>query len=112
MEMCVTAFGLFSSQPAYQRIINTTLQDINNADSFVDDVCQFDRSFDEMVSTPHQGLQKCREFSLQMRTEKCKFGYYEIDFVGYQISKEGLSLIQSRILAILCNSSRLFYWYG
>ena len=45
MEMCITVFGLCNSQPTYQRIINTTLQDIINAESLVDDVavCQIVR---------------------------------------------------------------------
>ena len=45
MEMCITVFGLCNSQPTYQRIINTTLQDIINAESLVDDVavCQIFR---------------------------------------------------------------------
>ena len=58
-----------------------------------------------MLSTLKQTLDKLRAAHLQMRTDKCMFGYNEIDYVGYHISSDGLSPIRSNIEAILSFSA-------
>ena len=50
-EMCVTGYGLCNSQSTYQRIVEETLQGVDNASSFVDDVNTFNATFDEMLTT-------------------------------------------------------------
>lgn len=100
-EMCVTVFGLCSSQPTYQRIMDNTLDGVKNADSFVDDVNTYNDSFQNMLITLCELLERFRKAKLQMRTDKCKFGYSEIDFVGYHISSTVMSPIIENIDAIL-----------
>ena len=99
-EMCVTGYGLCNSQATYQRIMDDTLSGLENTASFIDDVNTFNNTFDDMLTTLRQTLDRLRAAKLQMRTEKCKFGYTEIDYVGYHISSKGLSPIQANIEAI------------
>ena len=47
--MCVTAYGLCNSQPTYQRIMDEALVDLKQVDSFVDNVCQYSSTLDEMM---------------------------------------------------------------
>ena len=54
-----------------------------------------------MLVTLRPTLDRLRSAHLQMRIDKCKFGYREIDYVGYHISGNGLSPIQGNVDAIL-----------
>ena len=99
-EMCVTGYGLCNSQSTYQRIVDETLQGVNNASSFVDDVNTHNSTFDDMLTTLRETLERLRAAHLQMRIDKCKFGYFDIDYVGYHISAAGVSPIQANVEAI------------
>ena len=43
---------------------------------------------------------KLREANLQLRADKCKFGYYDIDFVGLHLSRNGVEPISENVDAI------------
>ena len=75
MEMCVTAYGLCNSQATCQRIMDKTLDGIEGAEGFVDDVFEFSPTFKGVLEVIRAVLQKFREAQLQMRIDKCKFGY-------------------------------------
>ena len=40
---------------------------------------------------------KLREANLQLRADKCKFGYYDIDFVGVHLSENGVEPIRENV---------------
>ena len=100
-EMCVTGYGLCNCQATYQRMMDKALEGVNNAASFVDDVSTYNESFEEMLVTLRQTLERLRAANLQMRIDKCMFGYEEIDYVGYHISSDGLSPIYDNVKDIL-----------
>ena len=100
-EMCVTGYGLCNSQATYQRVMDKALDGVDSAASFVDDVSTFNASFEEMLVTLRETLERLRAANLQMRCDKCKFGYTEIDYVGYHISSQGLSPIYDNVKAVL-----------
>ena len=43
---------------------------------------------------------KLREANLQLRADKCKFDYYDIDFVGLHLSENGVEPIRKNVDAI------------
>ena len=100
-EMCVTGYRLCNSQATYQRVMDKAFDGVDSAASFVDDVSTFNASFEEMLVTLRETLERLRAANLQMRCDKCKFGYTEIDYVGYHISSQGLSPIYDNVKAIL-----------
>ena len=97
LEMCVTGYGLCNSQATYQRIIDETTKDVENTESFVDDVISHTVTFQKHLVILRQYLMKLREANLQLRTDKCKFGYSEVDFVGLHVSEKGVSPIPTSI---------------
>ena len=101
MEMCVTAYGQCNSQATYQRIMDKTLNGIEGAERFVDDVCEFSPTFKVMLEVIKAVLQRFRKAQLQMHIDKCKFGYQEVDFVGHHISGNGVAPIADNVKAIL-----------
>ncbi len=99
-EMNVMAFGLCNSQATYQRLADKALTDEPNADSFVDDVLAHNSSFGLHLVTLENVFKQFRKSNLQMRKDKCKFGYYELDYVGHHLSSKGYQPISEHIQTI------------
>ena len=95
--MCATAYGLRNSQVTYQRIIDNVTKDVEQTESFMDDVVSHTKSFEQMLGQLFLNL---REANLQLRADKCKFGYYDIDFVGLHLSGNGAKPIRENVDAI------------
>ena len=118
LEMCVTAYGLCNSQATYQRIIDNVTEDVEQTESFVDDFASHTQSFQEMLVVLRQLFMKLREANLQLRADKCKFGYYDIDFVGLHLSGNGVEPIRENVDAITDfpvptkKRTRKISWYG
>ena len=72
-EMNVLAFGLCNSQATYQRTMDKTFEDVTEVDSFIDDVIQYAKGFDDMLSTLREVFTRFQENNLQMRVDKCRF---------------------------------------
>ena len=86
LEMCVTAYGFCNSQATYQRVMDKTLEGIEGADSFVDDILQHSYDFEIMLMILGSIFMRLREANLQMRIDKCKFGYSSVEFCGYTVT--------------------------
>ena len=88
-EMLVMPFGLCNSQATYQRLMDHTLTGLEFVESFVDDSLIFSRTFREHMEHVKEVLLRLRYAGIQLRSEKCRFGYTEIDFLGHHITSEG-----------------------
>ena len=101
MEMCVTAYGLCNSQATYQQIMDKTLDGTEGAEGFVDNACEFSPTFKGMLEVIRTVLQRFRKEQLQMRIDKCKFGYREVEIIGHHISGDGVAPIADNVKAVL-----------
>ena len=90
LEMNVMAFGLCNSQATYQRMMDTILEEIEEVDSFVDDVVQYSKNFADMLKTLRRVFQRFRDTDMQMRMDKCCFGYRSVEFCGYVVTHKGI----------------------
>ena len=82
-------FGLTNSHSTYQRSIDTALRSATNSLPYVDY-----RSVHSATMTAHlqdlrSTLECYRRASMQLRRDKCRIGYSEIEFVGNVITAEG-----------------------
>ena len=100
LEMCVTAYGLCNSQATYQTIVDNVTEGVEQTESFVDDVASHTQSFEEMLVVLRHLFMKLREANLQLIADKCKFGYYDVDFVGLHLSGNGVEPIRENVDAI------------
>ena len=82
-------FGLINSGSTYQRLMDETLKLVDRADPYVDDICVHSMDFEGHLSDLKATLEALRKANVQLRRDKCTFGYSEGEFVGHIISKEG-----------------------
>ena len=82
-------FGSINSGSTYQRLMGETLRSIDRADPYVDDVCVHSSGFGEHLIDLKAILRALREANIQLRRDKCRFGYSKGEFVGHKVSKDG-----------------------
>ena len=60
-------------------MMDTILEEIEEVDSFVDDVVQYSKNFADMLKTLRVS-QRFRDTDMQMRMDKWCFGYRSVEF--------------------------------
>ena len=93
-------FGLCNSQATYQRALDRTLKDVTNAEGFVDDTIIHSKDYTTHLSHLDRTLSALSKAGIQLRADKCKFAYREVQFLGHLISKAGRRALPSTLLRI------------
>lgn len=93
-------FGLCNSQATYQRAIDNILKEATNAEAFVDDIVVHSRDFELHLNHLDHTLRRLAKAGIQLRLDKCKFAYREVQFLGHRISGEGRQPLPDTLLRI------------
>ena len=101
MEMCVTGYGLCNSHATYQRLIDELTEPVPHTEGFIDDVNNNTKSFEQMMSDLRLLFTRLREYNLQIRADKCYFGYFEMDYLGFHVTSEGISPVADMVKDLL-----------
>lgn len=99
-EMNVLAFGMTNAPAAYQRIHDAALRGLSHSSAYVDDACTYSASFEAHLDHVRDLLRAYRAAGLQLKKQKCKFGYTEVDFAGVNLSASGIRPVSSNVDAI------------
>lgn len=85
-------FGLVNAPSVFQRTINKILSDakIKYAIVYMDDILIPSRSFQEGIQRLEEVLALLREGGLTLKLGKCNFFQNNIDFLGFEVSAEGI----------------------
>ena len=88
-EMLVMPFGLCNAPATFQRVMDRALYRVPHVESYVDDILIFSPDFDAHLSHLREVLKHLQAAGLQLRKEKCQFGFSSVEFLGHRISFEG-----------------------
>lgn len=85
-------FGLANAPAVFQRTINLVLGNLryNIALAYMDDILVPSRSFEEGIERLEIVLQRFREAGLTLKPQKCYFFQNHVDYLGFEISQEGV----------------------
>uniref|UniRef100_A0A803SM11 ribonuclease H n=1 Tax=Anolis carolinensis TaxID=28377 RepID=A0A803SM11_ANOCA len=102
-ESLVMNYGLSGAPATFQHFVNDIFQDY--LDRFLiiylDDFLVFSRSQSEHEKHVRMVLQRLRDHGLYAKLEKCAFDLQEVDFLGYRVSPQGLSMDPAKVSAVL-----------
>ena len=73
--------------------MDETFKHIDRADLFVDDTCIHSESFEQHISDLELTFKALESANIQLRLDKCSFGYPSGEFLGHKVSKDGDSPI-------------------
>ena len=99
-EFTFMTFGLRNAAQTFQRFIHEVLRGLDFVFSLIDDVII--ASPDEETHTSHLRtvLERLNNFGLRINLSKCIFGADKLDFLGYEVSNNGLKPTTSKIDAV------------
>ncbi|GFY22312.1 retrovirus-related Pol polyprotein from transposon opus [Trichonephila clavipes] len=96
-------FGLSGAAPNFQKAINLILKPVIGkfVNVYMDDVITSSPSFTHHVEHLREVFRLLQEAGLTLNKEKCKFGCYELKYLGLIISKEGIKTDETKVRAIV-----------
>ena len=92
--------GLSSTGDEYCRRHNQAISEHLNMQKVMDDVLLYDEDITEHYNNVKSFLDCCRTNSITLNPKKFCFGEKTVDFVGYKINEEGVSVDDNKIEAI------------
>ena len=100
-EFLKMPFGLKNAAQAFQRLMDSVLQDVPFAFVYLDDILI--ASIDKAQHRDHLRtiFQLLSANDLVVNKAKCVFGVPELDFLGHHITDEGILPLRSRVKALL-----------
>ena len=88
-EMLVMPFELCNTPATFLRVMDQALYRVPHVESYVDDILIFSPDFDAHLSHLREVLKHLKDAGLQLRKEKCHFGFGSVEFLGHRLSSEG-----------------------
>jgi hypothetical protein len=102
-EYTVMPFGLTNAPAVFQHMANDIFRDFLDIFTIVylDDILIYSKTQEEHDVHVCQVLQRLREYGLYAKLEKCKFDENQVEFLGYVVSHEGISMDPFKIQTVL-----------
>ena len=100
-------FGLKNAGKTFQRFIHEVVQKIKDAFVYSDDVLVASSDIESRLETVDLLLTRLIENGLRVNLTKCKWLQATVDFLGFEISSEGIQPLDSPKLLMLSNKLSL-----
>jgi len=91
-EFNTMLFGLSNALSTFQRAM-TDILDINNTENvlvYIDDILIFSENFEDHIRHIRKTLNKLKNANIKLKTLKCKIAMRNIEYLGFEISKNGI----------------------
>lgn len=101
-EFMVMGFGLTNAPATFMSLMNDVFKDIldSHVVVFLDDICVYSRTPDEHERHLRAVLSRLREHKLYAKASKCSFFQEEVEFLGFTVGNNGISVTESKISAV------------
>ncbi len=93
--------GVTGAPAAFQRLMDTMLDGVERAKTYVDDTFASTVDFDTHLHTLREVLERVRAYGMKLNPEKCSFCVTEVVCLGHVVSKDGVRPVDSKVSAIL-----------
>jgi transposase InsO family protein len=102
-EYTVMPFGLTNAPATFQAFLNDVLRD--SLDQFVviylDDILIYSDTLEEHYEHVRSVLKRLQDADLQVKLEKCQFHVQKVEFLGFVISPDGISMDPAKVESIV-----------
>ncbi|CDO68991.1 hypothetical protein BN946_scf184762.g7 [Trametes cinnabarina] len=102
-EWLVMPFRLLNTLAAFQRFVNEVFAGLLDVCVIVylNDILIYSNSLEEHRQHVKEVLRRLRKFKLYAQVDKCEFHATFVEYLGYILSPEGLTMAESKVKAIL-----------
>ena len=95
-----TPMGVNSSPAAFQRLTEYILKGVKGAHVYLDDIIVATDTYGEHLRVVEEVLQRLRKYNLKINLRKAHFGHEETQYLGYKITRKGISPGDRKVQAI------------
>ena len=100
-EFCVMPFGLCNAPATFQRLMHKVLDGFENFTlAYLDDIIIFSTTLEDHKKHLALVLQRLEKFNLKLKPEKCFFNMRRIEYLGHEISAQGVTPIRDKVEAL------------
>lgn len=101
-EYLVMPFGLTNAPASFQAYINEALKGLLDdiCVAYMDDILIYSTDPEEHERHVRLVLERLRKYKLYVKLSKCEFNTQQVDFLGYRVGTDGVSMDPSRVTAI------------
>ena len=96
-EFVYMTFGLRNAAQTFQRFINSVLKGLNFVFGLIDDIIIASPDKETHIKHLRLVFERLDKFGLRINYSKCVFGEDKLDFLGYEVSAEGLKPMSSKV---------------
>ena len=91
-EFNVTPYGLSNAGASYQRLMDMCLSGlpVNRILVYMDDLVIFSRTFEQHLLDIEEVFRRLRAANITLKATKCVFAADKVEFLGYELSSEGI----------------------
>ena len=93
-------FGVAAAPAIFQRTMETVLQGIPNTCVYLDDILITGESDEQHLETLDKVLSRLEQAGARLKKEKCSFMLPAVEYLGHQISKDGLQPTDEKVRAL------------
>ena len=93
-------YGVNSAFESFQKQVEQVLADCPGARNISDDILIWGRTLEELIERLRTVLMKFQALGLKINLKKCKFATQSLTFAGHRISADGISVDNTKIIAI------------
>jgi len=101
-EYLVMPFGLANAPATFQNMIHEILRDLidQGVVIYIDDILIYSKTLQEHQRLVKEVLSRLRKWNLAAAWDKCEFHKSEIEFLGYIISKDAVSMSEEKVKSV------------
>src|SRR3979490_2210046 len=102
-EWLAMPFGLSNAPAAFQRFMNNIIDDLLDVCTIVylDDILIYSDNETAHIGHIRDALQRLQKHNLYAREDKCSFHQTSVEYLGYILSPEGLTMAEDKVKCIL-----------
>ena len=102
-EYLVMPFGLANAPATFQNMMNEILREFldQGVVCYLDDILIYSKTEEEHEELVHKVLKRLMDEGLAAEPEKCFFHVTEVDYLGYILSTEGVSISPETVQTIM-----------
>lgn len=100
-EFMKMQFGLCNAGQTFQRYMHSIFSDLEYVTVYIDDICIASNNRKEHNGHLRTVFERLKRHGLVISLEKCVFAQPRVEFLGHEISAEGVRPLQHRVQAIV-----------
>jgi hypothetical protein len=100
-QYTVMPFGMKNSGATFQRMMNNCLRDLNNVDTYIDDIVIYNYTWQDHVTTLDKMFDRLQQTNLTVNLRKCDFGQAKVKFLGHIVGGGEVTPIVAKVKCII-----------